>query len=135
MEKFSFSASASPTSAGTVSQTPEGNAFESDTEVTLTAKPNAGYLFVNWTDAGGNVLGTATTLNVTVKANTSVTANFKSEADYAGIFQNCAPYDAAVDDITGDRTNNRPSCSANAHTCGRTALRFAHIGTTRKRKH
>ncbi len=100
-EKFSFSASASPTSAGTVSQTPEGNAFESDTEVTLTAKPNDGYLFVNWTDAGGNVLGTATTLNVTVKANTSVTANFKSEADYAGIFQNCAPYDAAVDDING----------------------------------
>lgn len=100
-EKFSFTAKAYPEAAGTVTQTPDGDSFEADTEVTLTATPNSGYLFVNWTDSKGTVLGTSTTLNVTVTANTSITANFKSEADYASIFENCAPYDAAVDDING----------------------------------
>lgn len=100
-ERFSFSAAASPTSAGTVTQNPSGSSFEPDTEIQLNATAADGYFFVNWTDNSGTVVSTQPSFTYTVKANTALKANFKSEADYAAIFQNCAPYDAAVDDVNG----------------------------------
>lgn len=100
-ERFSFSAAASPTSAGTVTQNPSGSSFEPDTEIQLNATAADGYFFVNWTDNSGTVVSTLPSFTYTVKANTALKANFKSEADYAAIFQNCAPYDAAVDDVNG----------------------------------
>ena len=56
---------------------------------------------MNWTDAKGTVLGTEAKLKYVVKGNSTITANFKSEADYAYIFEDCSPYDAAVDDVHG----------------------------------
>jgi uncharacterized repeat protein (TIGR02543 family) len=46
-----------------------------NTSVTLTAVPNAGFVFVNWT---GSVTGTNPTISVVMNANKTITANFAS---------------------------------------------------------
>lgn len=100
-EKHTFNVKVSPENAGTVSQNPAGTAFVADTEIELSATAKAGYFFVNWTDSKGNVVGSDAKLRYVVKGNSTITANFKSEADYAYIFEDCSPYDAAVDDVHG----------------------------------
>ena len=63
------------TSIVTVGSSPMS--IENGTTVDLIASPNTGYAFVNWTDAGDNVIGTNTTLAYTVTGNATITANFE----------------------------------------------------------
>uniref|UniRef100_UPI003594198F beta strand repeat-containing protein n=1 Tax=Acetobacterium sp. TaxID=1872094 RepID=UPI003594198F len=58
---------------GTVSG---GGNVANGTQVTLTATPNAGYKFSQWTDQNNAVVGTSATLNVTVTDNVNYTASF-----------------------------------------------------------
>ena len=53
-----------------------GGVVEEGTSVTLTATPNAGYQFVNWT-VGGAEVSTANPYTFTANANVTVTANFQ----------------------------------------------------------
>lgn len=96
VETCMFKTEASPAHGGTITQTPVGTEFEAGKTITVTATPSEGFFFESWTDHKGNVLGSSETLAYTVKENTLVTANFKSEGEYADVFDNCAPYDAAV---------------------------------------
>ncbi|MCM1078160.1 MAG: pectinesterase family protein [Bacteroidales bacterium] len=96
VETCMFKTEASPKAGGKITQTPAGTEFEAGKTVTVTATPADGFFFENWTDNKGNVLGSSETLDYTVRENVLVTANFKSESEYAGVFDNCAPYDAAV---------------------------------------
>jgi hypothetical protein len=57
---------------------------------TLEATANYGYEFVNWTDLNGNVLGTETTLEVTVLSDTTVKANFQKRTFTATVVANNA---------------------------------------------
>ena len=57
---------------------------------TLEATANYGYEFVNWTDLNGNVLGTETTLEVTVLSDTTVKANFQKRTFTATVATNNA---------------------------------------------
>jgi uncharacterized repeat protein (TIGR02543 family) len=59
---------------GTVSLSPVGGSYISGTQVTLTAKPNAGYVFVDWS---GDFSGSENPVKITVDANKNITANFK----------------------------------------------------------
>lgn len=69
---FSLTTSASPAEGGTV--TPEGsNSYASGTQVPVTASPNAGYAFTNWT---GDCTGSDACL-VTLDSNKTVTATFQ----------------------------------------------------------
>ena len=66
------SVSASPAAGG--SATGGGN-FPSGSSRTVTATPNAGYKFANWTKEG-SILSTTASYSFTLTANTSVVANF-----------------------------------------------------------
>ncbi|AUC13900.1 hypothetical protein BTO06_01460 [Tenacibaculum sp. SZ-18] len=58
---------------GSVTNDPNGSSFVQATVVELTAVPDAGYVFSEWT---GDVTGTSNPVNVTMDANKSVTAVF-----------------------------------------------------------
>jgi len=85
----------SPENAGSVQRSPAGRRFAVGQEVELTAIPADGYLFKNWTDASGAVIGQEATMVYTIPGESSVTANFQSYSDYAYIFTD-GPYDAEV---------------------------------------
>jgi hypothetical protein len=68
------------TGSGTVSTSPTGTSFSSGTQVTLTTQPDANSVFSGWS---GACSGTATTCQVTMNSNKSVTATFSA----AGINQ------------------------------------------------
>jgi hypothetical protein len=64
---------------GTITQLPTGTSFPPNSEVVLTAFPNAGALFVSWTSSSSCFPGTvATECDLTLNANTTVTATFSS---------------------------------------------------------
>ncbi|MEO0224883.1 MAG: hypothetical protein ABIL76_07335, partial [candidate division WOR-3 bacterium] len=63
-----------PSGAGSVSLNPSGGVYAAGTTVILTAQPNSGYQFLNWT---GDVTGTSNPTTVTMNSNKTVTANFE----------------------------------------------------------
>ena len=74
---------------GTVTKTPDSAAYHSGTEVTITATPNDGYMFIGWTGAETIAENTYT---FTVSANATYTANFEArpQATYNAIFDGSA---------------------------------------------
>jgi len=59
---------------GTVSLSPVGGSYLAGTQVTLTAKSNAGFVFSEWS---GDLTGTENPVKITMDTNKNVTANFK----------------------------------------------------------
>ena len=80
------------TGSGTLTPNYNGWLLQIGKSYSMTAKPGFGYLFVNWTDGGGNMLSTAQTLKFTVQTNLTVAANFilnpfnATAGPYAGLF-------------------------------------------------
>ena len=68
---FTLTATANPTVGGTVS--PTNGQYESGDLATVTATPNAEYVFEKWT---GGATGTSSSVSVTMNGNKSVVANF-----------------------------------------------------------
>ena len=68
---YTLSTSSSPIAGGSIS--PSGGSYVDKTEVTLTATPAAGYRFDHW---GGNATGVATTVEITMNSQKTVTAYF-----------------------------------------------------------
>ena len=62
-----------PADGGTVDVTPSGGWYNDGTTVTLTATPNAGYVFTGWT---GDYTGTQNPLSVTMDGPKSLMAHF-----------------------------------------------------------
>lgn len=89
----------SPENAGSIQRSPAGKRYTPNSNVELTAVAAEGYLFKNWTNAAGDVIGYDISLNLTISEETSVTANFQSYDDYAYIFTN-PYYDAEVRTLT-----------------------------------
>ena len=58
---------------GTITKSPNQSSYINGTDVTLTATPNAGYQFSNWS---GDASGSTNPLTVSMTGNKSVTANF-----------------------------------------------------------
>ncbi len=81
-EQVTLAVTASPEEAGSVSVYPQGEQYDINTEVTLTAKENFGYDFVNWTDAEGNVVGETAECKYVITQNSVVTANFVAVDTY-----------------------------------------------------
>jgi hypothetical protein len=69
---FTISVSANPTVGGSVSG---GGSFVLGTNATVTAVPNTGYSFVNWTE-NGNSVSTQSSYSFTVNQNRNLIANF-----------------------------------------------------------
>ena len=98
-EQFSVGVEALPAEGGTVTLNPAGGVYREGTVVTLTAKANAGYNFVGWTDEDEILVSKDPSFEHTVTSDAYFFANFKAYSAYDEIFENCAPYDAAVRSI------------------------------------
>jgi beta-lactam-binding protein with PASTA domain/sugar lactone lactonase YvrE len=75
--KYVLTTAASPASGGSVIP-PSGNTYSANTLVYLTATPNAGYVFSNWT--GPVAIPNSASTTVTMTAPETVTANFITAA-------------------------------------------------------
>jgi uncharacterized repeat protein (TIGR02543 family) len=75
-QQYTLTTSVSPTGAGTVSLNPAGGSYTAGTQVTLTATPNSGYVFSNWT---GDLTGTTNPVTITMNSNKTVTAVFTQQ--------------------------------------------------------
>jgi len=62
-------------SNGSVSTT--GGTYNDGTSISVTASPDTGYGFVNWTDSSGNELSTNATYSFNLSSNTTITANYE----------------------------------------------------------
>lgn len=71
-----------PETGGSTSIYPNMKEFDEGTEVQLTATPNFGYKFVNWTDETGNEVSTEAKFKYVLNENTELTANFKEVKTY-----------------------------------------------------
>ena len=80
--KYTFAAKANPEKGGSVNVYPQGDEFDEDTELKLTATKNFGYKFVNWTDAEGNEVSKENVFVYTLTANAELTANFEAIKTY-----------------------------------------------------
>jgi uncharacterized repeat protein (TIGR02543 family) len=72
--QFAVVLSSLPVAGGT---TDGSGAYNAGTMVTVSALPNAGYTFVNWTD-NGNVVSTSSSYQFVLTANRKLGANFKA---------------------------------------------------------
>ena len=66
--------------AGTITRNPNQTNYVLNTQVAVTANPNAGYTFSNWS---GDCSGTSATCTLTMNGNKSVTANFTANTPAA----------------------------------------------------
>ena len=115
--KYTVTTICDPVDGGSIVCTQVGNArvagvltnIESCTQLTLTAIPDDGYKFLNWTDENDNVLSSAKDFTFYVTRDITITANFEP-AIYTGIvwknlFMNGA--DIADDNASYPKTNER----------------------------
>lgn len=68
-----FALKVNPAYGGTVATSPNQSSFDKNAQVTLTAKPNDGYVFDGWT---GDASGWKNPLRLTMNSNKAITANF-----------------------------------------------------------
>ena len=88
-EKQTFTVSVSATEGG--SATASALEVEEGGSVTLTATPDEGYVFKNWT-LGGEVVSTENPYTATVTANSEYVANFEAEENQSGELHNGHEY-------------------------------------------
>ena len=72
--KFAVVLSSSPVAGGT---TTGSGPYDAGSSVTVTATPNSGYTFVNWTD-NGNVASSSSSYQFNITGNRTLVANFKA---------------------------------------------------------
>lgn len=74
LNNYTLTLVANPTAGGTVTG---GGSYPFGSQVNVNAVPNSGWNFVNWTDAGGNVVSTQPANVISIPAsNLTLTANF-----------------------------------------------------------
>ncbi|MEW6157554.1 MAG: FG-GAP-like repeat-containing protein, partial [Verrucomicrobiota bacterium] len=101
---YAVTAANNPSAGGVVIGT--GNVFHGNT-ATLTARPNAGYKFVNWTK-DGTVVGTELTLSVVITGDYAVVANYEEANPFHDVTTATDP--AGIAQVTGaGRYNNGQS--------------------------
>ena len=71
--EYGLTANVSPPGSGTVTVNPSQASYYQGQQVILTATPNIGYVFAQWS---GDATGTTNPASLTINGNTSVTANF-----------------------------------------------------------
>ena len=95
---YTVIASAAPSAGGIVVG---GGRFSAGSTQKVSATPNSGYTFVNWTQ-NGSVVGTATSYSFTLTANTTLAANFASSASQYTVTVSASP--SAGGTVTGSGT-------------------------------
>lgn len=114
---------------GTVVKNPNQATYNHGSVVSLTATPNAGYVFSNWTvDASGST----NPLNVTMNANKNITANFTAIPPPADILGSAALFGAFGGNagITNSGLNTVINNGSIGTTAASTLITGFHDGTT-----
>ncbi|MEM6964304.1 MAG: GDSL-type esterase/lipase family protein, partial [Bacteroidota bacterium] len=75
---FTLSTSINGTGTGNISLNPTGGTYTNGTTVTLTANPNGGSNFNNWSGDIGNNTTTTNPITITMDGNKNISANFNS---------------------------------------------------------
>lgn len=83
VDKYRLTAVADPAEGGDISVYPMADRYDAGSQVTLTATPNFGYRFTNWTDGAGNEVSAEERLTYTVTHDETLTAHFLKTATYA----------------------------------------------------
>ena len=71
---FAVNLTSSPLAGGT---TLGAGPYQTGTQVTVTATPNSGYTFLNWTE-NGNIISTSTSFQFAISSNRNLVANFSA---------------------------------------------------------
>jgi len=72
---YTLTVTTNPASGGTVTKNPDQLKYDHGTNVLLTATPNTGYTFTNWTD-NGTVISTSAAYQISMTRNRVLVANF-----------------------------------------------------------
>lgn len=83
VNQYTLAVSATPEEGGSVSVYPVAEAYDEDTEVTLTATENFGYDFVAWKDANNEVVSYEAKYKHKMTADTQLFAEFQQVDTYA----------------------------------------------------
>ena len=75
INSYTLTTTANPTTGGTIAKNPDQLKYDHGTLVLLTATPNTGYTFTNWTD-NGTVVSTSAAYQVSMTRNRVLVANF-----------------------------------------------------------
>ena len=90
--QYTVNVSANPTNGGTVTG---GGTYNQGQSCTVTASPNAGFNFTNWTE-NGNVVSTQASYTFNVTSNRNLVANFQEQIVYYSIRLTANPTDGGT---------------------------------------
>ncbi len=102
--RYMVALNGSPEAGGVLSG---GGTYEEDSEVTVTAVPQAGYYFVNWTDASGRMVAETASHTFTITSDVVLTAHFEAYPVTVRVSSNNAAWGRVS--ITGDGTYEKGS--------------------------
>ncbi|MHB8871903.1 MAG: InlB B-repeat-containing protein, partial [Candidatus Doudnabacteria bacterium] len=83
-QRYIVSTSSNPVNGGT---TTGSRKYNSGSAVTVTATPNTGYTFTNWTE-NGNIVSTSSSYTFTISGNRTLVANFTAIPQYSVVLSN-----------------------------------------------
>jgi uncharacterized repeat protein (TIGR02543 family) len=76
VNSYTLNTTANPSGGGTITKNPDQPKYNHGTQVLLTAVPNTGYTFTNWTE-GATILSTSAAYQISMTGNRTLVANFK----------------------------------------------------------
>jgi uncharacterized repeat protein (TIGR02543 family) len=88
---FTYFLTITARSGGTTDPSPGTHTYDTGTQVTITATPNSGYQFSNWS---GDASGTTNPITITMDSDKSITANFTGKK--GGCFIATSAYDSPL---------------------------------------
>ena len=107
--QYTVNVSANPTNGGTVTG---GGSYQQGQSCTVTASPNAGFNFTNWTE-NGNVVSTQASYTFNVTSNRNLVANFQAQPQNYNITVSANPTNGGT--VTGGGSYQQgQSCTVNA---------------------
>jgi hypothetical protein len=110
-QQYTINVSANPNIGGSVTG---GGTYNQGQSCTVTASPNAGYTFTNWTE-NGNVVSTNRNYTFTVTANRTLVANFQAQPQNYTVTVSANPTNGG--NVTGGGTYQQgQSCTVTATT-------------------
>ena len=108
-QQYTINVSANPSIGGSVTG---GGTYNQGQSCTVTATPNAGYTFTNWTE-NGNVVSTNRSYTFTVTANRTLVANFQAQPQNYTVTVSANPTNGG--NVTGGGTYQQgQSCTVTA---------------------
>lgn len=109
---YTITATANPTEGGTVTG---GGTYNEGETVTLTATPNSGYEFVNWTN-GTTTVSTSATYSFTANANASYVANFQAVTPTFAVTTTANPAEGGTATFTVGTSPEKTSATVTSGT-------------------